>query len=64
MTFFELDPCHFMSLLSLAWNGLLKKTNIRLEQLTNLVMYLFFERGIRGGMSTLRKDMQELTTNT
>ena len=55
MIFFELDPYHFISLPSLAWNGLLKKTNISLESLTDLDMYLFFEKGIRGVMSYSKK---------
>ena len=55
MTFFGLGPCHFISLPSLAWNGLLNKTEIKLEQLTDVDMYLFFEQGIRGEMSYIKK---------
>ena len=55
MNFFKLDPCHFVSLPSLSWNGKLKKSNIRLEQLTDIDMYLFFEQGIRGGKSFIKK---------
>ena len=48
---YELDPAHFLSLLGLAWQGCLKKTNIELELLTDYDMLLMVEEGIRGGMS-------------
>ena len=44
----ELDPAHFLSLPGLAWQACLKKTNIKLELLTD--MLLMVEEGIRGGI--------------
>ena len=41
---YELDPAHFLSLPGLAW----KKTNIKLELLTDYDMLLMVEEGIRG----------------
>ena len=46
----ELDPAHFLSLLGLAWQACLKKTNIELELLTDYDMLLMVEEGIRGGI--------------
>ena len=46
---YELDPAHFLSLPGLAWQACLKKTNIELELLTDYVMLLMVEEGIRGG---------------
>ena len=47
---YELDPAHFLSLPRLAWQACLKKTNIKLELLTDYDMLLMVEEGIRGGM--------------
>ena len=47
---YELDPGHFLSLPVLAWQACLKKTNIKLELLTDYDMLLMVEEGIRGGI--------------
>ena len=47
---YELDPAHFLSLPGLAWQTYLKKTNIKLELLTDYDMLLMVEEGIRGGI--------------
>ena len=47
---YELDPAHFLSLPGLAWQVCLKKTNIKLELLTDYDMLLMVEEGIRGGI--------------
>ena len=47
---YELDPAHFLSLPGLAWQACLKKTNIKLEFLTDYDMLLMVEEGIRGGI--------------
>ena len=47
---YELDPAHFASLPGLAWQACLKKTNIKLELLTDYDMLLIVEKGIRGGI--------------
>ena len=47
---YELDPTHFLSLLGLAWQACLKKTNIELELLTDYEMLLMVEEGIGGGI--------------
>ena len=44
----ELDPAHFLSALGLAWKACLKKTEIKLELLTDIDMLLMVEKGIRG----------------
>ena len=45
---YELDPAHFLSLPGLAWQGCLKKANVKLELLTDYDMLLMVEEGIRG----------------
>ena len=47
---YELDPAHFLSLPGLAWQACLKKTNIKLELLTDYDMLLMVEEGLRGGI--------------
>ena len=47
---YELDPARFLSLLGLAWQACLKKTNIELELLNDYDMLLMVEEGIRGGI--------------
>ena len=47
---YQLDPAHFLSLPGLAWQACLKKTNVKLELLTDYDMLLMVEEGIRGGI--------------
>ena len=47
---YGLDSFHFYSVPGLAWQACLKKTDIRLELLTDYQMLLIIEEGIRGGM--------------
>ena len=47
---YELDPAHFLSVPGLTWKACLKKTNVKLELLTDNDMLHMFEKGIRGGM--------------
>ena len=47
---YQLDPAYFVALPSLAWQACLKKTKVKLEQLTDYHMVLMFEAGIREGI--------------
>ena len=44
------DPSYFCSAPGLAWQACLKKTDVKLELLTDYEMLLMVEAGIRGGM--------------
>ena len=48
---YELDPAHFLSRPGLAWQACLKKTEVKLELLTDVDMLLIVEKGIRGRIS-------------
>ena len=48
---YNLDPVHYYTLPGYSWDALLKSTNIELEQITEPDMYLFIEKGLRGGIS-------------
>ena len=45
---YELDPAHFLSVPGFAWQACLKKTEVKLELLTDGDMLLMVEKGIRG----------------
>ena len=47
---YELDPSHFLSAPGLAWQACLKKTEVELQLLTNIDMFLMVEKGIQGGI--------------
>ena len=46
----ELDRAHFLSAPGLAWQACLKKTEMKLELLTDIDTLLMVEKGIRDGM--------------
>ena len=47
---YKLDPAHYYTLPGYSWDCLLKCTNIEREQITEANMYLFIEKGLRGGI--------------
>ena len=48
---YGLDPCHYYSAPNISWDAMLKKTQIKLELLSDIDMLLFCEKGIRGGLN-------------
>ena len=61
---YELDPAHFLSLPGLVWQACLKKTNVKLELLTDYDMLLMVEEGIRGGICHAIHRLQKQIINT
>ena len=47
----KLDPCHYFTIPGLSWDAILKMTNIQLELMTDIDMFQFIEKGLRGGIS-------------
>ena len=47
---YQLNPTLFLSAPALAWYAMLKKTNVKLDLLTNTDMLLMVEKGIKGGI--------------
>ena len=47
---YGLDPTHFVSLSGLAWQACFKKTDVKLELITDCDMFLMVEDGVRGGI--------------
>ena len=52
---YKLDPAWYYIAPGLAWDACLKKTEVNLELLKDVDMLLMFEKGIRGGVSTITK---------
>ena len=51
LTYYRLDPLHYITGPGLAWDAMLKMTGINLELITDIDMQLFIEKGLRGGIS-------------
>ena len=51
LEYYKLDPCHYFTSPGLSWDAMLKMTNIKLELMTDIDMFQFIERGLRGGIS-------------
>ena len=50
---YGLDPIHYWTLPSYAWDVMLKLTGVSIELVQDADMYSFFEKGIRGGVSMI-----------
>ena len=48
---YKLDPAWYYTLQGYSWDALLKSTKVSLELITDPDMYLFIEKGLRGGIS-------------
>ena len=49
--YYKLEPCHYFTSPGLSWDAMLKMTNIKLELMTDIDMFQFIEKGMRGGIS-------------
>ena len=52
---YGLNLCHYVSYPGLSWNAMLKMTGVGLEKMSDIDMYLFIEKGLRGGISYIAK---------
>lgn len=50
---FDLDPLHYFTLSGYSWDCALRFSKVKLQVLSDLSMYNFFEAGIRGGLSMI-----------
>ena len=55
LKFYGLDLCHYFSSTGLSWDVMLKMTGMRLEKIVDNDIYLFIEKGLRGGISYIAK---------
>ena len=52
-----------MSALALSWDAMLSVTKINLELISDADMYLFFEKGMKGGVSYISKRYSKANNN-
>ncbi|XP_063223272.1 uncharacterized protein LOC134531497 [Bacillus rossius redtenbacheri] len=52
---YSLDPAHYITAPSLAWDALLIKTGVRLDLVTDPDIYLFLESAVRGGITNVSR---------
>ena len=52
---YGLDPYCCFSSPGLSWDDMLKMTSLKLEKISNIDKYLFIEKGLRGGISSIAK---------
>ena len=55
LKFYGLDPCHYFSSPGLSWDAMLKMTGVKLEKISDIEIYLFIEKGLRGAISYIAK---------
>ena len=48
---YGLYPGHYLSAPLLSWGAMFNKTKVKLDRIPDLNMYVFFEKGTRGGFS-------------
>ena len=57
---YGLCQSHYFSVLALSWATMLNIKKVELELISNVVMYLFFEKGMGGGVSFVSKRYSEV----
>lgn len=50
LQYYKLDPYHYFTSPGLSWDAMLKMTDMKLELMTDIDMFQFIERGLRGGI--------------
>ena len=56
---YDVDPCHYFSAPGLSWDAMLKMTGVALEKTSDPDKHMFFEQGMRGGVSCINKKYSE-----
>ena len=51
LKYYKLDPCNYFSSPGLSWDAMLKMTGVKLKQISDIGMYLFIGKGLRGRIS-------------
>ena len=51
LSYYGLDPCHYITSPGLAWDAMLKMTKVNLDLISEIEMQFFIEKGMLGGIS-------------
>ena len=63
MKYYDLDPCHYFSAPGLSWDVMLKMTGVTLGKVSDSDKHIFFQQGMRGGVSYINKRYSEASKN-
>ena len=63
LKYYKLDPCYYFSVLGLSWDAMLKMTGAELEKISDIDVYLFAEKGLRGVISYIAKRYAKANNN-
>ena len=59
LKFYKLDPCIYFSSLGLTCDAMVKISGVGLKNISDIDMYLFIEKGLKGGISCIAKRYSE-----
>ena len=59
LEFYKLDPSYYFISPGLSWNAMLKTIEIKLELISDIDMYYFVEKGLKGGRFYISKRFSE-----
>ena len=63
MKYYDLDPCHYFSAPGLSWDVMLKMTGVTLGKVSDSDKHIFFQQGMRGGVSYINKRYSEASNH-
>ena len=55
LDYYSLDLCHYFSAPGLSFDAMLKMTGVMLQNISDINVHLFVEKGMRGGISNICK---------
>ena len=63
LKYYDVDPFHYFSAPGLSWDAMLKMTGVASEKISDPDKYMFFEQGMRDGVSYINKRYSEASKN-
>ena len=61
--YYGLNPCRYFSAPGLSWDAMLKMIKVELEKINDADKYMFFEQGMRGGVTYINKRYSKASKN-
>ena len=61
LRFYKLEPYHYFSSPGFSWDAMLKMTGVKLEKISNIDLYLFIEKGLKGFLKLLKDTVKQIT---